>query len=175
MPIKFNGTTVDAVKFNGTTLDKVIFNGVTVFESMTQLATPQNVSADGTVVSWDEVENATSYEVLADGTSIGTVTPSTGETWVFNTGVIEVDNENYSEEYAVAYKSNGNTYTALKVTGSNAPTSGGWQAWIYYDATLVYSEGFSGGWLTDAYRTIVLDSPATGDLLTWLEANAVKQ
>ena len=76
MPIKFNGTTVDAVKFNGTTLDKVIFNGVTVFESMPQLATPQNVSADGTVVSWDEVENATSYEVLADGTSIGTVTPS---------------------------------------------------------------------------------------------------
>lgn len=40
---------------------------------LTQLATPQNVSADGTVVSWDEVENATSYDVLADGASIGTV------------------------------------------------------------------------------------------------------
>ncbi len=38
-----------------------------------QLATPQNVTADGTTVSWDEVENATSYAVLADGSEIGTV------------------------------------------------------------------------------------------------------
>ena len=37
------------------------------------LATPQNVTADGTTVSWDEVENATNYEIFADGTSIGTV------------------------------------------------------------------------------------------------------
>ena len=38
-----------------------------------QLATPQNVTADGTTVSWDAVENATSYEIFADGVSIGTV------------------------------------------------------------------------------------------------------
>lgn len=40
---------------------------------LTQLATPQNVTADGTNVSWDEVENATSYAVLADGSEIGQV------------------------------------------------------------------------------------------------------
>lgn len=40
-----------------------------------QLSTPVNVSADGTTVSWDEVENATSYEILADGTSIGEYVP----------------------------------------------------------------------------------------------------
>ena len=40
---------------------------------LTQLATPQNVSAVGTTVSWDEVENAASYAVLADGSEIGTV------------------------------------------------------------------------------------------------------
>ena len=40
---------------------------------LTQLATPQNVTADGTTVSWDAVENATSYAVLADGNEIGTV------------------------------------------------------------------------------------------------------
>ena len=37
-----------------------------------QLATPQNVSASGTTVSWNAVENATSYEVFADGTSFAT-------------------------------------------------------------------------------------------------------
>lgn len=44
---------------------------------LTQLATPQNVTADGTNVSWDEVENATSYEVIEGGNNVlGTVTPS---------------------------------------------------------------------------------------------------
>ena len=38
-----------------------------------KLATPQNVTANGTTVSWDLVENATSYAVLADGVSIGEV------------------------------------------------------------------------------------------------------
>ena len=42
-------------------------------EPTPQLATPQNVTADGTTVSWDAVENATSYAVLADGSEIGTV------------------------------------------------------------------------------------------------------
>ena len=49
------------------------FRPYTVSQPLPQLSTPVNVSADGTTVSWDEVENATSYEILADGTSIGTV------------------------------------------------------------------------------------------------------
>ena len=41
---------------------------------LTQLATPQNVSAVGTTVSWDKVENATIYEVIEGGNNeIGTV------------------------------------------------------------------------------------------------------
>lgn len=86
MPIIFGGTTVEKVVFGGTEVDKVVFNGVTVFEKMPQLATPQNVTADGTNVSWDEVENATSYEVLADGTSIGTVQNGYKVTFKFNAG-----------------------------------------------------------------------------------------
>lgn len=49
------------------------FRPYTVSQPLPQLSTPANISADGTTVSWDEVENATSYEILADGTSIGTV------------------------------------------------------------------------------------------------------
>lgn len=49
------------------------FRPYTIASPLPQLATPQNVSADGTTVSWDEVENATSYAVLADGSEIGTV------------------------------------------------------------------------------------------------------
>lgn len=33
----------------------------------------------------------------------------------------------------------------------------------------------SSGWIDQAYRTITLAEPATGEFLTWLQANAVKQ
>ena len=55
------------------TLSNIMANVVITAECLVRLATPQNVSANGTTVSWDEVENATSYAVLADGSEIGTV------------------------------------------------------------------------------------------------------
>ena len=83
MPITFKragqeAVTLENVSFKGVVLDKVTFKragqeAVTVFEKIIQLATPQNVTANGTTVSWDVVENATNYAVLADGVSIGEV------------------------------------------------------------------------------------------------------
>lgn len=71
------------------------FRPYTVAEPLPQLATPQNVSADGTTVSWDAVENATSYAVLAYGSEIGTVegavtnfTLSDGSTLITSDGQI---------------------------------------------------------------------------------------
>ena len=43
------------------------------FIRVAKLATLQNVTENGTTVSWDEVENATSYEIFANGVSIGEV------------------------------------------------------------------------------------------------------
>ena len=63
------------------------FRPYTVASPLPQLATPQNVSANGTTVSWDEVENATSYAVLADGSEIGTVEKATG----YNVSLIYTD------------------------------------------------------------------------------------
>lgn len=40
-------------------------------QTMTQLATPQNVSVENTTLSFDEVENAEEYEVFVDNVSIG--------------------------------------------------------------------------------------------------------
>lgn len=41
------------------------------FAPVPTLAQPANVAIDGTTLSWDEVENATSYDIYADGTLIG--------------------------------------------------------------------------------------------------------
>lgn len=40
-------------------------------QSMPQLATPQNVAVENTTLSFDEVENATEYEIFVDNVSIG--------------------------------------------------------------------------------------------------------
>lgn len=82
MSIIVNGIELTEVIYAGVNLDTVkvkkgTAEAVTVFEKMTQLSTPQNVTADGTVVSWDEVENATSYEVIEGGNNaLGTVKAS---------------------------------------------------------------------------------------------------
>ena len=85
MSIVVNGVELTEVIYTGVNLDTVkvkkgAAEAVTVFEKLTQLATPQNVTADGTNVSWDEVENATSYEILADGVSIGEYSVPSGYT-----------------------------------------------------------------------------------------------
>lgn len=78
MSIIVNGIELTEIIYAGVNLDivkvkKGAAEAVTVFEKLTQLATPQNVTANGTTVSWDEVANATSYEIFADGVSIGTL------------------------------------------------------------------------------------------------------
>lgn len=45
-----------------------------------KLVAPQNVTVDGTTASWDEVENATSYELYVDGTSVGEYSVPSGYT-----------------------------------------------------------------------------------------------
>lgn len=100
---------------------------------------------------------------------------SSGETWLLNES-IAVNSMSYSQEYSTTFTSNGNTYTKLKVTGSNAPlVSGEWLAYIYYDTTLVHSDGYTDYWENQAYRTITFETAPTGDLLTWLQNNGTKQ
>lgn len=72
----------EPLKLNGKLLT---FDGAVIGSkgAQTKLATPQNVTVDGTTASWDEVENATSYELYVDGTSIGTYAPPTGYTVTF--------------------------------------------------------------------------------------------
>ena len=72
---KFTGTT-DSTYTNGDIYEVVQESGSVKFNvyapyQLPQLTTPTNVSVSGTTVSWDEVANAESYDVYADGTLIG--------------------------------------------------------------------------------------------------------
>lgn len=67
----------------------------------------------------------------------------------------------------IPFESNSTNFQKIEVRGNFFPGSG-----IYYDAINVWSDNV---WVNEAYRTITFFEPPTGDLLTWLQANAVKQ
>lgn len=86
--------------------------------------------------------------------------PDTSEQWILNSTV----NPAYfgeDKDFNVEFTSNNTSYSIFRL-GKAANI-------ILYGSTVVCS----GGNMQDAYRQIALAEPATGELLTWLEANAV--
>lgn len=67
----------------------------------------------------------------------------------------------------IPFESNSTNFQKIEVRGNFFLGSG-----IYYDAINVWN---ADSWVNEAYRTITFFEPPTGDLLTWLQANAVKQ
>ena len=92
---------------------------------------------------------------------------TSGETWYFNDTIGEC-----LVAKNVNFKSNGVAYVKFVELSSKFFDD----LWYYKDGsgnTIVYNY-FTSTWKNEAYRTIVLDEPATGDVLAFLEANATK-
>ena len=141
-------TVTVTAKGSGDYTDSDPSNAVT-YTVQEQLATPQNVTANGTTVSWDEVENATSYEILADGVSIGTVQNGTGYTVTLicqngNAG-FDYSIDNMSADLYIAkgetkniivteylfIKAYGMTPEVVSYSGGTLETSGSYGEWIF--------------------------------------------
>lgn len=92
-----------------------------------------------------------------------------GETWVINIA----PNLNNLAVFTVNFISNEEQYQKIRIAISFVSKV----ACLYYESDTTSNVVFDNGqWMVDeAYRTITLAEPATGDLLTWLQANAVKQ
>lgn len=92
--------------------------------------------------------------------------PDTSEQWLINSVVslepyVEAGKE---KEFNVNFTSNNTSYSRIMLGGS---------AHLIMYGDPIINAG-SGGNMQDAYRQITLAEPATGELLTWLEANAVR-
>lgn len=106
------------------------------------------------------------------GTYAGSGGGSPSETWVLN------PNGRLSSGFTgISFISNGKTFSSI--SGSRA----GFMRYLAYDSTNVCTADFdmegyawrSDGWVSEAYRKITFSVPPSGDLLTWLQANGVKQ
>ena len=120
------------------------------------------LSDDGVTKADSELSNSVTYVQPAP-------TP-TGETWLLN--------ETLSSTLAktpIKFYSN-NTWYSISVE----PFVSGTTLLYYYESVEgekdTYDEVYSNGsWHNKAYRTITFEKPPTGELLTWLQANGVKQ
>lgn len=96
----------------------------------------------------------------------------TGETWIINAKVV-LPGHDTQIETEIRFTSNNKTFSKFSVGGKLAVYMG-----VYYDDENVYNPftiDENEGWEDVAYRTVVFYESPTGALLTWLQANAVKQ
>lgn len=89
----------------------------------------------------------------------------TGETWVWNKGVIAA---NDTKKYSISFESNGTSYSTITNGDTVVDT-------LLYDDTVVYGGRPVQSWKNEAYRIITFLESPSGDLLTFLQANATKQ
>lgn len=89
---------------------------------------------------------------------------SSGETWLLNKTLTL-----QALTATIDFISNNQNFNSIVMTNTN----------LSYDDTSVYNKYTPEGmthWVNgEAYRTINFAKPPTGDLLTWLQANGVKQ
>lgn len=91
------------------------------------------------------------------------------ETWVLNNTI----NTASAFSFSASFVSNGVSYTGLR-TGTFTPSG---RDLVYINSsgsTKVYGADVI-IWTNQAYRKLTFDAPPTGDLLTWLQSNGVKQ
>ena len=104
---------------------------------------------------------------------VGSMT--SGETWYFNDTIEEIP---AAEPIYVNFTSNGVAYTNMYAVNIKEDKFIYVRVMRYYssdtDAVANAYKYDNSTWYNEAYRTIVLDEPATGDVLSFLESNATK-
>lgn len=93
---------------------------------------------------------------------------SSGETWLLNESL----GMNKLSKTNVSFKSNNENFVGIAYsTSSMGPQT----LWYYKNDTEYVVACEYGTYSNEAYRTINFATPPTGNLLTWLQANGVKQ
>lgn len=93
-------------------------------------------------------------------------TPSGGETWYFNDTISKP-----SVDLNFSFTSKDKTFAGIHLMEYK------WYIYLQYIDDVSFTNAYNYGatkWFDSGYRTIILDEPATGDVLAFLEANATK-
>ena len=133
-------------------VNKVEINGQTVIDLTQDTVTPESLG-----------KGITAHD--KSGTKItGTLEPSSSggakETWVLNE---KLNSGNITD--TISFTSNNTRYSKIVVFPFTSSR-------LTYGSTVVFN---TSGWINQAYRKLTFAAPPTGNLLTWLQNNGVKQ
>ena len=171
----------------------VTYNGTKIIDSL-EVTPPVDVTYNGSTIATLNAGNTKTLQcngkVMASNIGIGGKTlqcsgklmasdivvelvgsATSGETWYFNDRISITD----TGELYVNFTSNGVEYIAFYKQFESSINLGSLQYWTSSGEDKVYLSLSNNPWRNEAYRTIVLDEPATGEVLAVLEANAVRQ
>lgn len=141
--------------------NQVIVNGETILDLRSDTVTPETLQKGYTAHDKSGTKITGTLEASSPG--------GAKETWAIN--------DDAAGEFAttqISFTSNGQKFTSI---GANS--NSGIFVILYYDNNEIAGYDPGGGGVYDfndqAYRKLTFDTPPTGDLLTWLQANCVKQ
>ena len=168
--ITYNGNEISAV--DETAPVSVAYNSATI--ATLNDGDTKTLGCHGKVMASDVVIGSKTLNCngkLMQGDIVVELVGSTtsGETWYFN-DTIGIPNGN---QVRVNFTSNGIAYGAM--VRLRYSTIANELVYAKYDGSSDRAYDYiTSTWLNESYRTIVLDEPATGDVLAFLEANATK-
>lgn len=141
--------------------NQVIINGETILDLRSDTVTPETLQKGYTAHDKSGTKITGTLEASSSG--------GAKETWVLDE-TLRVGGRT-AIETVINFTSNNVEYSKIVI---GVIIAGG----MNYDNTSVYASNDDTGaffWVSQAYRKLTFDTPPTGDLLTWLQANGVKQ
>lgn len=133
--------------------NQVVVNGETILDLRSDTVTPETLQKGYTAHDKSGTKITGTLEASSSGAA--------KETWVLNSTV----DPSSIVIFNVDFTSNGLSFSSIRLSTNL-------RVQISYDSTIVKRFG---SWASEAYRKLTFDAPPTGDLLTWLQANGVKQ
>lgn len=137
--------------------NQVIVKGETILDLRSDTVTPETLQKGYTAHDKSGTKITGTLEASSSGAA--------KETWVLNSATDYPTIDQDGVMFNVDFTSNGLSFSSI-VLSTNL------RAQILYDSTRVK---MFGNWASEAYRKLTFDTPPTGALLTWLQANGVKQ
>lgn len=138
--------------------NQVIVNGKTILDLRSDTVTPATLQKGYTAHDKSGTKITGTLEAASSG--------GAKETWVLKEILA-----NNSVTFNTLFTSNGESFSKISLTT-------GITSYVKYDNTTVARFNPLAGvvkWNDPAYRKLIFSTPPTGDLLTWLQANGVKQ
>lgn len=142
--------------------NQVIINGETILDLRSDTVTPETLQKGYTAHDKSGTKITGTLEASSSG--------GAKETWVLNNTI----NTASAFSFSASFISNGISCTGLK-TGKLTPSGRDLKYTDSSGSTIAVYGADVKNWRNQAYRKLTFDTPPTGDLLTWLQANGVKQ